>query len=238
MNTTHSPAIDAVEQIVNSLMKLADNFVLHRVGWETLPGHVSEAAAERAEDYAFEAERNLRDAITSVLAAKQEEVDKVTEHLQFVERWANHHGQKPHTTPQEALSCIQHYPPILAITRGYADGKVPETHNPYAECEKLRAALAQKAVSEVMLTEFNIAGNGANLRLEGGACRLLADAFADQFREHGGENFVEVGFTTHDGLRLIVTMQKVEGKTPAQLLNECKTELATARAALSPIQGT
>ena len=61
--------------------------------------------------------------------------------LQFVERWANHHGAKPHTTPQEALSVIQHYPPIVAITKGYKDGKVPDTPDPWEQVRVLRDAL-------------------------------------------------------------------------------------------------
>lgn len=59
----------------------------------------------------------------------------LTGHLQFIERAANHHGQK--LTAQETLSIIQHYPPIKAITKGYADGAVPETENPYQRIEKL-----------------------------------------------------------------------------------------------------
>lgn len=84
----------------------------------------------------------------AALAAERAEVARLTaeneslrESLTFVERWANHHGQKAHMTPQDALSCIQHYPPILAITKSYADGEVPETYNPYAEVARLREAL-------------------------------------------------------------------------------------------------
>ena len=71
------------------------------------------------------------------------EVESLRETLQFVERWANHHGQKDFISPADALSCIQHYPPILEITRGYADGKVPETPNPWAEVERLTRELAE-----------------------------------------------------------------------------------------------
>jgi cell fate (sporulation/competence/biofilm development) regulator YlbF (YheA/YmcA/DUF963 family) len=69
------------------------------------------------------------------------EIKRLKEDLQTVERWANHHGAKPNMTAQEALSCIQHYPPIRAITLSYADGKVPETPNPWAEVERLRVTL-------------------------------------------------------------------------------------------------
>ena len=60
-------------------------------------------------------DRNIEDLHT--------EITRLKDDLQFVERWANHHAQKPHMDPQSALSCIQHYPSILEITRSYKDGK-------------------------------------------------------------------------------------------------------------------
>ena len=66
------------------------------------------------------------------------EVEVLRKHLRFVERWANHHAQKPRITPQEALSVIQHYPPIKEITQSYTDGVVPETPNPWLEVEAFR----------------------------------------------------------------------------------------------------
>ena len=72
------------------------------------------------------------------IAAQEAEIERLKDDLQFVERWANHHGQKPHVTAQEALSCIQHYPPIRAITKSYSDGKVPTTYDSYSEIERLR----------------------------------------------------------------------------------------------------
>ena len=69
------------------------------------------------------------------------ELEEANDTLKFVERWANHHGAKPHMTAEQALGCIQHYPGIVAITRSYSNGKVPETRNPLAELEAARAAL-------------------------------------------------------------------------------------------------
>ena len=46
-------------------------------------------------------------------------------------------------TAQEALSCIQHYPPILEITRSYADGLTPTTRNPYAELAEANKKIEQ-----------------------------------------------------------------------------------------------
>lgn len=101
-----------------------------------------------------------------------------------------------------------------------------------AENEKLRHALAQKITSETVLKDLSMRGNSINMHLDGGACRLLADAFVDQFRHEGGKNFVEVGFTSRDGMGLIVTLQRVDGKTPAQLLNDAKKELADLAASV------
>lgn len=81
-----------------------------------------------------------------VLAAKVPElVAAMVETLKFVERWAVHHGSHPRITPQEALSMIQHYPRIKAITKSYHDSKVPETFDPYARIHELEALLGEVA---------------------------------------------------------------------------------------------
>ena len=71
-------------------------------------------------------------------------LEQAQQDLQFVERWANHHGAKPNVTAKEALSCIQHYPAITAITRSYKDGEIPNPRNPWAELEQ-----AQKRIAEL-----------------------------------------------------------------------------------------
>lgn len=79
------------------------------------------------------------DAWQAATQRQQERIAELERDLKFVERWANHHGAKPHTTAESALSVIQHYPPITAITRGYADGVVPDTFDPYARIAGLEA---------------------------------------------------------------------------------------------------
>jgi hypothetical protein len=84
--------------------------------------------------------------IKGYLRARTEQATEITElkdDLQFVERWAVHHGTKPHMTPENALSVIQHYPPIRAITKSYVDGKVPNTFDPYAQIAALKAQIAE-----------------------------------------------------------------------------------------------
>lgn len=73
--------------------------------------------------------------------------------LQFVERWANHHGAKPHVSAKDALSVIQHYPGITAITNGYADGKLPDTPDPFVKIAALEAELAgvRSGITEEMI---------------------------------------------------------------------------------------
>jgi hypothetical protein len=71
------------------------------------------------------------------------EIEKLKDDLQFVERWAVHHGTKSHVTPENVLSVIQHYPAITTITESYTDGKVPDTFNPYTEIAELKAQLAE-----------------------------------------------------------------------------------------------
>lgn len=81
-------------------------------------------------------------------AALVAERDELLEIIQFVERMANHHGQKIKggklmIPPEDTLSLIQHHPGIEAITKSYSDGKIPETPNPWEELTTLRAQLAE-----------------------------------------------------------------------------------------------
>lgn len=46
----------------------------------------------------------------------------ITDYMVFVERWAVHHGSKPHMSPQEALSFIQHDGVTSDVTKTYTDG--------------------------------------------------------------------------------------------------------------------
>ncbi|MFC4927802.1 hypothetical protein [Delftia deserti] len=69
----------------------------------------------------------------------QADNEAMRETLEFVERWAVHHASKPHMTAELALGSIQHHPEIRAITERYADGKRPETFDPYARIAELEA---------------------------------------------------------------------------------------------------
>lgn len=83
------------------------------------------------------------DALKAELAKRDAEIATLTDVMAFIERWANHHAPKPHMDAEQALSVIQHHPSIKAITHKYSDGKVPETHDPYAEIVSLKLEVEQ-----------------------------------------------------------------------------------------------
>lgn len=78
--------------------------------------------------------------LQTAIEALVKERDTLKADLVFVERWANHHGQKSCHSAESILGVIQHYPTIRAITKSYADGVVPSTPDPYAERDALRAS--------------------------------------------------------------------------------------------------
>jgi len=82
-------------------------------------------------------------------------------------------------------------------------------------------SVAEFVTSQTMLTGMGPHERGGfGIQLEGGACHLLAEAFADQFKSSGAINYLEVNFF-HDELGDIsVTMQRTSGKTPGQLKSE------------------
>ena len=90
------------------------------------------------------------DYVRECVKEKDKKIEGLTGALQFVERWAVHHGSKSDTPPGVALSVIQHYPPIAKITAGYADGKTPDTFNPFAALKLLEEDL-DKAQEELAL---------------------------------------------------------------------------------------
>lgn len=85
-----------------------------------------------------------------------------------------------------------------------------------AEVARLQGLLEGKFNRETLLTGMQ----GSTLELQGGAAAHLAESFALQFAEAGGENYVELRFTSQQvlpGEQFVVTLQKVAGQTPHDL---------------------
>ncbi|RUT30847.1 hypothetical protein WG29040_23190 [Pseudomonas sp. PAMC 29040] len=98
-----------------------------------------------------------------------------------------------------------------------------------AENERLRGLLAEKVVNSTMLTGLVPDDGGMTLGFEGGACGMLAQLFGDQFYESPAINYLELRFDSakHPDIgRLVVTLQREEGKTPAELRGIAETQVS------------
>jgi hypothetical protein len=122
---------------------------------------------------------------------------------------------------------------IRAIECELANAAPAEVDALREENDKLRAALGDSALAATMLHEFSVKDGGINAVYSGGAAQLLAEALGQQFIESGAENYLEVGFNTSTGARLLVTLQRCDGKTPATFRCEAEEKLAEAMAELA-----
>ena len=93
-----------------------------------------------------------------------------------------------------------------------------------AENDELRKALAQKVTSETMLRDLSVGNGSINAAFEGGAVHLLVDSLATQFVESGAHNYIEMQFHSEATGPLLLTLQRVNGKTPHQLRAEAEKE--------------
>lgn len=104
--------------------------------------------------------------------------------------------------------------------------------------EKLEGTDVAGFVSaKTMLTGITTGNGGATVGFEGGACGLLAASFAEQFKDAGAENYLELGFSHPSTGPLQVTIQRTHGKTPAQLKREAEQRLEAVLADLEWITG-
>lgn len=87
-----------------------------------------------------------------------------------------------------------------------------------------------KDLGQILAGELRLHGagprtdGGFGFEFSGGVCQLLAEAYADQFRESGAVNYLELLFNHTEIGPLTITMQRVEGLTPAQKLARAETE--------------
>lgn len=95
-----------------------------------------------------------------------------------------------------------------------------------AEIERLREAMEPK------LRELHYDANGLRATLDGGACKALAESFAEQFNSSGAVNYLDVEFTTADGTGFVVTVQKRAKPTAHELRRLAESRLAAANALL------
>jgi len=77
---------------------------------------------------------------------------------------------------------------------------------------------------------------GFGFEFSGGVCQLLAEAYADQFKQSGAINYLELLFDHTEIGPLTITMQRVEGLTPAQKLAKVEAERDALAAELSRLR--
>ena len=101
------------------------------------------------------------------------------------------------------------------------------------ENAKLRIALAEKVTSEAMLRDLNVGNGFINATFEEGSVQPMLDALADQFVESGSSNYIEMQLHSKAAISLLLTLQRVDGKTPHQLREEAEKERDVLRADLA-----
>lgn len=86
---------------------------------------------------------------------------------------------------------------------------------------------------QAFLNSAGQAGGDFQMQLSGLACQMLAASFAGQFKGSGATNYLEMGMTHEELGPFTVTMQRRDGKTPAQFRAEAEAERDALRAQLA-----
>ena len=91
-----------------------------------------------------------------------------------------------------------------------------------ARCKALETALADRVVSQTMLTNLAMQDGSLYATIEGGAAGLLAAGFAELLHQHPeATNYLEMSFQV-GGKPVIVTVQKGDRPTPHTLRREAE----------------
>lgn len=122
---------------------------------------------------------------------------------------------------------------VLRIRHSEAKELLAHIERLDADIDRLKSALADDITAKTMLREMYASDGGLNMRIEGGACALLIDAFAEQFKSAGSDNYLELGFYHGELGPIIVTVQRQAGKTPAQLRQEAEDKAGRLQAQLA-----
>ncbi len=128
---------------------------------------------------------------------------------------------------------------VAAIAQALADTReAAETkRSPMARAWKAVAARYRRAfmrVSDPRILSMDIADGSLKIGIDGrGIGQVMAHAYWELLTESKADNYVEMRFGRGDR-ELSVTVQKVAGKTPAQLRSEAekRAEAAEARASI------
>lgn len=83
-------------------------------------------------------------------------------------------------------------------------------------------SLIEQPAIDANLIGMNAGREGIDIEVEGGACAILAACFAEQFKDSGATNFLELSFFHKDTGPMTVTMQRDLGTTPGAKVAKMK----------------
>lgn len=95
-----------------------------------------------------------------------------------------------------------------------------------AEIERLRLIADDKINEACKLSRLDIhaEGGSCDIEVKTPVVYIIAESLAHEFKQAGGVNYVEFKILTEDLGPLVLTMQRVDGKTPGEIADELRTE--------------
>lgn len=119
-------------------------------------------------------------------------------------------------------------------------GFYPDRDYPYAAlmAQYAEYIITNKHAHDTLLTAMSVQNGKAILSLEGGVCALLANAFADQFKDSGATNYLVLDLFHDDTGPMTITMQRKAGSTPAEKLQVLSDENAALKDQIATLKKT
>lgn len=140
-------------------------------------------------------------------------------------RWTLYrHGatQRNVTLDRDPLMAVHEV--IEVVDASAYDALLAERDALKAECREAKDAFAR-----VNSIDWS-AGNPIDVSFKGEGVKLFAASMCDWFRENGGENYVSARCVDpRDGVGYEITMRRLDGKLPAEVVAELRAELAALK---------
>jgi hypothetical protein len=99
-----------------------------------------------------------------------------------------------------------------------------------SECDRLEDQLTKALAGEITLESLVARNGGMTAKFRTQVATIMAEAFHGILKEYDAENYVEMAYTTKDGEKGTVRVQRCNGKTPDELKQAAEQRLATLAA--------
>ncbi len=107
------------------------------------------------------------------------------------------------------------------------------------ERDQALAAVGDQVAASTLLTGMAVRNGGVDVGFQGGAAQLMAELFAQEFKDGQGINYIEMRFTSQHampGESFLVTVQRLAGKTAHDLRLQAEAERDTLRARVAELE--